>query len=147
MVDVSGKEETARVARAEGWLRTSAEALQQFQEGTLTKGDAGAVARVAGIMGAKRTSELIPLCHPLALTGVEVSVTTHAPDRLQVVSVVKCCQRTGVEMEALTAVSIACLALYDMLKSLDKGIEIGPIRLLEKTGGKSDYKVAESHGL
>lgn len=143
MVDISEKGESARMARAEGWLRTGPEALQRFQAGSLDKGDAAAVARVAGIMAAKRTSELIPLCHPLALTGVEVAVSAEPPERLRVVATVKCRQRTGVEMEALTAVSVACLTLYDMLKSLDKGIEIGPIRLLEKTGGKSGDWSAE----
>lgn len=136
MVDVSGKEETMRVARAQGWVQVQPEALTRFQEGSLDKGDAAAVARVAGIMAAKRTSELIPLCHPLALTGVEVEVLAHPPDRLEVLATVRCRQRTGVEMEALTAVSVACLTLYDMLKSLDKGMAIGPITLLEKTGGR-----------
>lgn len=137
MVDVSAKPETLRQARARGVLRISPEALKRFQEGTLDKGDAAAVARVAGIQAAKRTSELIPLCHPLRLSGVEVMVAAHPPDRLEVEAVVRCTERTGVEMEALTAVSVACLSLYDMLKSLDRGIEIGPLYLLEKSGGRS----------
>lgn len=137
MVDVSAKPESLRVARARGALRVSPQALQRFQEGTLDKGDAAAVARVAGIQAAKRTSELIPLCHPLRLSGVEVTVAAHPPDRIEVEAVVRCTERTGVEMEALTAVSVACLSLYDMLKSLDRGIEIGPLVLLEKSGGRS----------
>lgn len=144
MVDVSAKSETQRSARARGWLTVDPEALRRFQEGSLDKGDAAAVARVAGIQAAKRTSELIPLCHPLRLSGVEVEVRCHAPDRLEVLATVRCTERTGVEMEALTAVSVACLALYDMLKSLDKGIEIGPIQLVQKTGGKSgDWQRAD----
>lgn len=137
MVDVSAKVESRREATAEGWLTVSAVALRRLQEGSLDKGDAAAVARVAGIMAAKKTPELIPLCHPLALTGVDVRVLPHPPERLQVLATVRCNQRTGVEMEALTAVSVACLTLYDMLKSLDKGIEIGPLRLLRKEGGRS----------
>ena len=137
MVDVSAKPETQRVAEAEGWLKVPPAALEALVEGSLKKGDAAAVARVAGICAAKKTWELIPLCHPLQLTGVEVEVRVHPPDALQVVARVRCNQRTGVEMEALTAVSVACLTLYDMLKSLDKGIVIGPIQLLEKSGGRS----------
>jgi len=141
MVDVSAKGETARQAVAQGWLTMQPEALQRFREGSLDKGDAAAVARVAGIQAAKRTSDLIPLCHPLRLSGVSLDITTHPPDRLEVIATVRCTERTGVEMEALTSASMACLTLYDMLKSLDKGIVIGPIQLLEKTGGKSgDYK-------
>lgn len=141
MVDVSAKGETARQAVAQGWLTMQPEALQRFREGSLDKGDAAAVARVAGIQAAKRTSELIPLCHPLRLSGVSVDITPHPPDRIEVIATVRCSERTGVEMEALTSASLACLTLYDMLKSLDKGIVIGPIQLLEKTGGKSgNYK-------
>lgn len=144
MVDVSAKGETARQAVAQGWLTMQPEALQRFREGSLDKGDAAAVARVAGIQAAKRTSDLIPLCHPLRLSGVSVDITPHPPDRLEVIATVRCTERTGVEMEALTSASMACLTLYDMLKSLDKGIVIGPIQLLEKTGGKSgDYKREE----
>ena len=144
MVDVSAKGETARQAVAQGWLTMQPDALQRFREGSLDKGDAAAVARVAGIQAAKRTSDLIPLCHPLRLSGVSLDITTHPPDRLEVIATVRCTERTGVEMEALTSASVACLTLYDMLKSLDKGIVIGPIQLLEKTGGKSgDYKREE----
>lgn len=144
MVDVSAKGETARQAVAQGWLTMQPDALQRFREGSLDKGDAAAVARVAGIQAAKRTSDLIPLCHPLRLSGVSVDITPHPPDRIEVIATVRCTERTGVEMEALTSASVACLTLYDMLKSLDKGIVIGPIQLLEKTGGKSgDYKREE----
>lgn len=141
MVDISAKETSQRQARAQGWLKVSPQALLDFQEGSLNKGDAAAVARVAGIQAAKRTSDLIPLCHPLRLSGVEVEVIAHPPDRIEVLGTVRCTERTGVEMEALTAVSVACLTLYDMLKSLDKFMEIGPILLLEKSGGRSgDWK-------
>ncbi|MBS2036666.1 cyclic pyranopterin monophosphate synthase MoaC [bacterium] len=141
MVDVSAKSETARQALAQGWLSMQPETLQRFREGSLDKGDAAAVARVAGIAAAKKTSDLIPLCHPLRLSGVSLDILPHPPDRIEVLATVRCTERTGVEMEALTSVSVACLTLYDMLKSLDKGIVIGPIQLLEKTGGKSgDYK-------
>ena len=141
MVDVSAKSETVRQARAQGWLTMSPEALHRFREGSLDKGDAAAVARVAGISAAKKTSDLIPLCHPLKLAGVSVDITPRPPDKIEVTATVRCTERTGVEMEALTSVSVACLTLYDMLKSLDKGITIGPIQLLEKSGGKSgDWK-------
>ncbi|MFN8607795.1 MAG: cyclic pyranopterin monophosphate synthase MoaC [Vulcanimicrobiota bacterium] len=141
MVDVSAKQETARQAIAQGWLRMRPEALTRFREGTLDKGDAAAVARVAGIAAAKKTSDLIPLCHPLRLSGASLEIVAHPPDQIEVIATVRCTERTGVEMEALTSAAVACLTLYDMLKSLDKSIVIGPIQLLEKTGGKSgDYK-------
>lgn len=146
MVDVSGKSETVREARAQGWIKVEPEALLRFQAGSLDKGDAAAVARVAAIQAAKRTSELIPLCHPLRLSGVEVEVRVHPPNRLEVQAVVRCTERTGVEMEAMTAVSVACLTLYDMLKSLDRGMEIGPICLLEKSGGRSGKWMRGDHG-
>ncbi|MBN9418631.1 MAG: cyclic pyranopterin monophosphate synthase MoaC [Candidatus Eremiobacteraeota bacterium] len=137
MVDVSAKGETVRQATAQGWLTMTADTLQRFREGSLDKGDAAAVARVAGISAAKRTSDLIPLCHPLRLSGVTIDIHPHPPEKIEVRATVRCTERTGVEMEALTSVSVACLTLYDMLKALDKGITIGPIQLLEKTGGKS----------
>lgn len=141
MVDVSVKSETFRQATAQGWLTMSAQVLQRFRDGSLDKGDAAAVARVAGIVAAKKTSDLIPLCHPLKLSGVSLEILPHPPDKIEVTATVRCTERTGVEMEALTSVSVACLTLYDMLKSLDKGIVIGPIQLLEKSGGKSrDWK-------
>jgi cyclic pyranopterin phosphate synthase len=137
MVDVGAKQVTRREAVAQGWLHMSCEALEQFRQGSLDKGDAAAVARVAGIQAAKRTSDLIPLCHPLRLSKVEVDIIPHEPQRIEVRAKVACEERTGVEMEALTAVSVALLTLYDMLKSLDKSMEIGPLRLLEKHGGRS----------
>jgi cyclic pyranopterin monophosphate synthase len=140
MVDVSGKEVTHRVAIAQADVAMSSELAGRFFSGDLPKGDAPATARVAGIMAAKKTSDLIPLCHPLSLTGVEVHLeqTGHG---LKVVTKVTTDSRTGVEMEALTAASVAALAVYDMVKGLDKQVEIQSVRLLEKTGGRSgDWK-------
>ncbi len=134
MVEVGSKPETLREARAAATLRMAPATLARL--GDAPKGDVLACARLAGIMAAKKTSELIPLCHPLALTGCDVRFEV-AEGRLEIEASVRCTGRTGVEMEALTAVSIAALTVYDMLKALEKGIEIGPIRLLEKTGGKS----------
>ena len=127
MVDVGGKQETERVAIAEGYIRMAPETLALILAGDAKKGDVIGVARIAGIMGAKRTSDLIPLCHPLMLTKVSVDIS-QAP---------KLSGRTGVEMEALTAISVACLTLYDMAKAADKSMEITGIKLLSKTGGKS----------
>jgi len=135
MVDVGGKAVTTREAVAAGLVRMSAATLEAALAGG-SKGDVRAVAQVAGIMAAKRTSELIPLCHPLALTKVEVAVEP-APEGLAVIARAKTEGQTGVEMEALTAVSVACLTIYDMLKAVDKGMVIEAVRLLEKTGGKS----------
>lgn len=136
MVDVTAKSETVRAARAEALLEMSAETVRLLREKALPKGDALEVARIAGIQAAKRTSELIPLCHPLPLTHVEVAIDiTDRGARIQTTARTKA--ETGVEMEALTAASVAALALYDMCKAVEKGISIGPIRLLEKTGGKS----------
>lgn len=137
MVEVGEKAETLREAVAAATVRMRSETLDRLLAGSVPKGDAGAVARLAGIMGAKRTADLIPLCHPLALTGVDVALVPQPPDRVEITARVRTRGRTGVEMEALTAVSVAALALYDMLKALEKGIEIGPIRLVEKRGGKS----------
>lgn len=138
MVDVSSKAETAREARAAGHVRMSAETLALVTEGRADKGDVAGVARLAGIMGAKRTADLIPLCHPLPVTKVAVEVTPD-PDLpgLRVTATVKTAGPTGVEMEALTAVSIACLTIYDMVKAVERGMEIGGIQLLLKDGGKS----------
>jgi cyclic pyranopterin phosphate synthase len=140
MVDVGGKAETQRVAVASGKITMSAEALAAIRDGAVPKGDVLAAARIAGIMAAKKTAELIPLCHPLALDAVTVDfaieggcVTATASASLT--------GRTGVEMEALTATSIALLTIYDMAKALDKGMVISEIRLIEKRGGKSgDWK-------
>ncbi|MFL0414126.1 cyclic pyranopterin monophosphate synthase MoaC [uncultured Sphingomonas sp.] len=136
MVDVGGKSETVREAVAEGRIIMSAEAAQAIADGAVAKGDVLAVARVAGIMAAKRTSELIPLCHPLPLTKVSIDLTVQ-PEGVVATATVATAGRTGVEMEALTAVSTALLTVYDMAKALDKRMTIEGIRLLRKTGGKS----------
>jgi cyclic pyranopterin monophosphate synthase len=136
MVDVSGKAVTAREAVATGSISLSSEALAAIRDGSLKKGDALAVARVAGIMAAKRTSELIPLCHPLPVTRVAVKFAFET-DTITATATVATQGKTGVEMEALTAVSVALLTLYDMAKALDKAMTIEGIRLLSKTGGKS----------
>ena len=136
MVDVSDKAVTAREAVAEGFVRMTPATLALALSGEGRKGDVRAVAEIAGVMGAKRTSELIPLCHPLALSKAEVTVSV-ADDGLEVVARVKTTGPTGVEMEALTAVTVACLTLYDMLKAAEKGMVIEAVRLLEKTGGAS----------
>lgn len=136
MVDVGGKNETSREAVAEGRITMSAEAAQAIAAGAVAKGDVLAVARVAGIMAAKRTSELIPLCHPLPLTKVTLDLSVEA-DGVSATATVATAGRTGVEMEALTAVSTALLTIYDMAKALDKRMVIGGIRLLTKRGGKS----------
>lgn len=138
MVDVGDKPPTARWARAEGAVYARPEALAALRAGTTPKGDVLAVTRVAAIMAAKRTADIVPLCHPVALAGVEVTVDVLA-DRIRVEVATRAVGPTGVEMEALTAVSAACLTLYDMLKSLDRAMTIGPIRLLEKGGGRSGH--------
>jgi cyclic pyranopterin monophosphate synthase len=138
MVDVGDKAETSRSATAEGYVRMLPETLALIREGNAKKGDVIGTARLAGIMAAKKTSDLIPLCHPLMLTKVSVEITEDAAlPGLRVTATAKLTGKTGVEMEALTAVSITCLTIYDMAKAVDKGMEIGGIRLLEKTGGKS----------
>ena len=147
MVDVSEKAATARTATAEGFVRMRPETLALLLEGGAPKGDVLAVARVAGIMAAKRTHELIPLCHPLPITKVTVDFTPLTDEAaLRVEAQVKVTGQTGVEMEALTAVSVACLTIYDMLKAADKAMRFDGIRLLEKSGGRSgDYKAAPAH--
>jgi len=141
MVDVSDKAASVREAVAEGLVRMSAETLALAVSGEGKKGDVRAVAEVAGVMAAKRTSDLIPMCHPLALSKVEVKVEP-ADGGLAVTARVKTTGPTGVEMEALTAVSVACLTLYDMLKAAEKGMVIEAVRLVSKTGGKSGDWVA-----
>ncbi|WP_374656239.1 cyclic pyranopterin monophosphate synthase MoaC [Phenylobacterium sp.] len=136
MVDVSDKAVTAREATAEGFVRMDAATLALALSGDAKKGDVRATAEIAGIMAAKKTSDLIPLCHPLALSKVEVRVTP-GEGGLSVTARVKTSGQTGVEMEALTAVSVACLTIYDMLKAADKGMTIETVRLLTKSGGKS----------
>ena len=140
MVDVSEKAATLRTAVAAGKVVMTPATLEKVIIQGIAKGDVLAVAQVAGIMAAKRTSELIPMCHPLALTGVDISFS-YEPNGIAVIAEVKCKGETGVEMEALTAVSAAALTIYDMCKSVQKDMTITDIRLLEKTGGKSgDYQ-------
>lgn len=145
MVDVSDKPVTARIAVARGMVRMSAETLAMITEGRAKKGDVLSVARLAAIMGAKRTADLIPLCHPLPITKVAVDLTTD-PDLPGVVveATVKTGGQTGVEMEALTAVSVACLTIYDMVKAVEKSMTIEGIRLVLKDGGKSGRYEAEA---
>ncbi|OWV96012.1 cyclic pyranopterin monophosphate synthase accessory protein [Rhizobium sp. R72] len=145
MVDVGDKVETTRVATAEGHVRMAAATLDLIRAGNAKKGDVIGTARLAGIMAAKQTSNLIPLCHPLMLTKVSVDITEDADlPGLRVTATVKLTGKTGVEMEALTAVSVTCLTIYDMAKAADKAMEIGGIRLLEKSGGKSgDFRHPE----
>lgn len=138
MVDVSGKAHTLRTATAIGTISMAPEALQMAISGEGPKGAVQGVAEIAGVMGAKRTADLIPLCHPLALSGIKLVVSS-TPDGsgLTVTSTVRTDGPTGVEMEALTAVSVALLTIYDMLKAIDKAMVIGNVRLIEKHGGKS----------
>jgi len=138
MVDVSDKPVTARVAVAEGCVKMMPETLDMITQGRAKKGDVLGVARLAGIMGAKKTAELIPLCHPLPITKVAVELTPdHSLPGVRIEATVKTTGQTGVEMEALTAVSVACLTLYDMLKAVDRAMEIGGTRVKLKDGGKS----------
>ena len=147
MVDVSDKAVTGRTAIAEGFVAMDAATLALVEKGEAKKGDVLATARIAGIMAAKRTHELIPLCHPLAITKALVDFeVSHAPVGIRVTAEVKVSGQTGVEMEALTAVSIACLTIYDMLKAADKAMVIGEVRLLEKTGGRSGTYKAGAKG-
>ena len=142
MVDVGGKAETRRIAVAAGSIRMNAATLAALQGGTVPKGDVLAAARIAGIMAAKKTAELIPLCHPLSLDAVTVEFT-FVDDGVEARAAASLSGRTGVEMEALTAVSIALLTIYDMAKAIDKGMVIHSVRLIEKRGGKSgDWKAA-----
>lgn len=140
MVDIGGKSPSRRTARAEGELRIGPATSAALDQGTVPKGNPFEAARLAGIAAAKKTSDLIPLCHPLRLNVVEIDITRAPGEAVIRVSVsVSADERTGVEMEALTACSVALLVIYDMLKAIDKGMVLGPIRLIEKTGGKSDY--------
>lgn len=138
MVDVSGKDITQRTAVAVGWVKMRPETLAVIEEGSAKKGDVIGVARLAGIMAAKKTPDLIPLCHPLPLAKVAIDII---PDPelpgLQITATVRTTGRTGVEMEALTAVSVTALTVHDMVKAIDKGVEIGGIRVVLKEGGKS----------
>ncbi len=140
MVDVAAKQDTHRVAIAAGRIVMRPETLQKIQEGSASKGDVLGIARIAAIQGAKRTSDLIPLCHPISLSSVDIEFRTLGPE-----SAVECIARTetvgktGVEMEALTAVSVALLTIYDMCKAVDRGMRIEGVRLMEKRGGKSGH--------
>jgi cyclic pyranopterin monophosphate synthase len=140
MVDVSGKDETQRIARAAGFVAMKPETLDNIQSNLNPKGNPFEVARIAGIMAAKRTAELIPLCHPLLLTFIDVAIAISA-DRtgVAITAEVRLTGKTGVEMEALTAVSVAALTIYDMCKAVDKTMNIKDIHVIEKRGGKSDY--------
>jgi cyclic pyranopterin phosphate synthase len=140
MVDVSAKPATERVAVAEGRVLMTAKTFAIVREGNAKKGDVLGTARIAGIMAAKRTHELIPLCHPLLLSQVDVDVTPDAKlPGVRVTARVKVAGQTGVEMEALTAVAVACLTIYDMVKAVERGMRIEGIRLLEKSGGRSGH--------
>ena len=146
MVDVGGKDPSQRMARAQGIVTMAQQTLQRIVAGEVGKGDVLGVARLAGIMGAKQTSLLIPLCHPLTLSSINVDFEQLDDERLQIVATVKVTGKTGVEMEALTAVSIAGLTIYDMCKAMDREMMIGTIELVEKTGGKSGPFNSEGRG-
>ena len=139
MVDVSEKEVTVRTAVAEGEINMSAETMRLIREGQLSKGDVLQVARIAGVMGAKATPDLIPLCHPIPLDKVEVEFEELDESTLKVQATARATFKTGVEMEALTAATIAGLTVYDMCKSADRAMTLGPFYLVEKTGGKSGH--------
>ncbi|MCI3922650.1 cyclic pyranopterin monophosphate synthase MoaC [Paenibacillus sp. TRM 82003] len=137
MVDISGKSDTERNAVASTVVEMRPETLQAIKGRTIGKGDVLAVAQIAGIMAAKKTSDVIPMCHPIKLTGVDIAFADNEKDALSIRATVKTTGGTGVEMEALTAVSVAALTVYDMCKAIDKGMTIGPTQLERKTGGKS----------
>ncbi len=137
MVDVGDKPVTTREAVAESTVIMAPETLAMITANTTPKGDVFAAARIAGVMAAKRTGELIPLCHSLPLTAVEVALFVQLPDRVRIVATARCDYKTGVEMEALTAATVAGLTVYDMLKAVDRGMTMTDVRLLKKTGGKS----------
>ncbi|MCY3779822.1 MAG: cyclic pyranopterin monophosphate synthase MoaC [Chloroflexi bacterium] len=145
MVDVGGKADTQRMARAGGRVMMKAETLRLIRDGDIKKGDVLSVARIAGVMAAKRTAELIPLCHPLPLNSIALELRLNeAESAIEIEATVKTSGKTGVEMEALTAVSVAALTIYDMAKAVDRGMRISDIRLLEKRGGaRGDYVADE----
>ena len=139
MVDVSGKQTTCRTAAAEAWVNVGPDIARRLRStGEIAKGNVLETARLAGIMAAKRTAELIPMCHPIVIGVVDVAAEL-AEDRVRLVACVTSDGKTGVEMEAMTAAAVAALTVYDMVKSAGKGVEIGPVRLLEKQGGKSGH--------
>lgn len=137
MVDVGDKDITEREATAEGWITLGPEAYTAIESRRVKKGDVLAIAQLAGIAAAKRTPELVPLCHPIPLTGVKVDVELAPPNRVHVTARVRCFWKTGVEMEALTAATSALLTVYDMVKAVDKGPVLGPVQLVAKSGGRS----------
>lgn len=137
MVNVGEKEFTRRTAQAQAVITMQPETLQKIVEGDMPKGDVFACARIAGIMAAKRTSELIPMCHPLPIDSVKVELTPVGENQVRVVSTLRCTYKTGIEMEALTAASVAALTVYDMCKAIDRGMRIDQVYLLHKDGGKS----------
>jgi cyclic pyranopterin phosphate synthase len=137
MVDISGKKITKREAIASASVIMKPKTLKMIREGRMAKGDVLSVAKVAGIMAAKRTGELIPMCHPLEISNIDVTFSLKRKNRIGIISKVKCLGRTGVEMEALMAASISALTIYDMCKAVDRGMVISDVKLLKKTGGKS----------
>ena len=139
MVDVSGKDITKRCAVAEGFLKMEPDTMERIMSGGIQKGDVLSVAQVAGVMAAKKTSDIIPMCHPLMLTGVDLQFDWQPESVLHIQATVKTTGKTGVEMEALHAVSAAALTIYDMCKAIDRGMVIQTIRLVEKEGGKSGH--------
>ena len=145
MVDVGAKAETDRIAVARGRIRMQPETLNRIRSGQIAKGDVLAVAQVAGIMAAKQTSALIPMCHPLLITEAKLNFHLHEPDEVWIEAAVKVSGKTGVEMEALTAVCTAALTIYDMCKAVDKTMTIGEIYLAEKQGGKSGRFIREEN--
>ena len=140
MVDVSGKIPTSRTAVAKGKIRVCQAVMDAVKQGTVKKGDVLGVARVAGIMAVKQTSHLIPMCHPIPIESVDIAIEAVSETQVRVVSTLRCSHKTGIEMEALTAASVAALTVYDMCKAVDRGMRIDETLLLHKTGGKSgDY--------
>lgn len=137
MVDVGEKQAVRRMAQAQAVISMKKETMQMILEGTVPKGDVLACARIAGIMAAKRTSDLIPMCHPIPIDSVKVDITAVSDTQLQIVSTLRCTHKTGIEMEALTAASVAALTIYDMCKAADRGMRIDETFLLRKEGGKS----------
>ncbi|MBQ5970412.1 MAG: cyclic pyranopterin monophosphate synthase MoaC [Clostridia bacterium] len=140
MVDIGEKRVTVRTARACAKIRMQEETLQALLTSQLKKGDGLAAARIAGIMGGKRTAELIPLCHNIPIDKIDIAFERESETTLAILSTAKCSYKTGIEMEVLTAASVAALTIYDMCKAIDRGMVIEEIKLLEKTGGKSDFK-------
>lgn len=143
MVDVGEKEITRRMAQAQAVITMQKETMQMILDGTAPKGDVLACARIAGIMAAKKTSDLIPMCHPIPIDSVKIDITAVSETRLQIISTLRCSHKTGIEMEALTAASVAALTIYDMCKAVDRGMRIDETLLLRKEGGKSGTFVRE----